>query len=64
MPEVSGDLITRNYSNFRGVDFSNTEVALYRSPDAINMWKDYKKMGTSIETRPDIVLFKELKNTV
>lgn len=64
MPEVSGDLITRNYSNFRGVDFSNTEVALYRSPDAINVWKDYKKMGTSIETRPDIVLFKELKNTV
>ena len=64
MPDVSGDLITRNYSNFRGVDFSNTEVALYRSPDAINMWKDYKKMGTSIETRPDIVLFKELKNTV
>lgn len=64
MPEVSGDLITRVYSNFRGVDFSNTEVALYRSPDAINMWKDYKKMGTSIETRPDIVLFKELKNTV
>jgi hypothetical protein len=64
MPEVSGDLITRNYSNFRGVDFSNTEVALYRSPDAINMWKDYKKMGTSIETRPDIVLFKELKNTI
>ena len=40
MPEVSGDLITRNYSNFRGVDFSNTEVALYRSPDAINMWKE------------------------
>lgn len=64
MPEVSGDLITRVYSNFRGVDFSNTEVALYRSPDAINMWKDYKKMGTSIETRPDIVLFKELKNTI
>ena len=64
MPEVSGNLITRVYSNFRGVDFSNTEVALYRSPDAINMWKDYKKMGTSIETRPDIVLFKELKNTV
>ncbi len=64
MPEVSGDLITRNYSNFRGVDFSNTEVALYRSPDAVNMWKDYKKMGTSIETRPDIVLFKELKNTI
>lgn len=64
MPEVSGDLITRIYSNFRGVDFSNTEVALYRSPDAINMWKDYKKMGTSIETRPDIVLFKELNNIV
>lgn len=60
----SGDLIKRNYSNFRGVDFSNKEVALYRSPDALNMWKNYKNsIGKCIETRPDIRLYKELDNT-
>lgn len=64
MSEVSGNLITRNYANFRGVDFSNTEVSLYRSPDALNMWKNYKKMGTSIETRPGIKLFKQFNNTI
>ena len=64
MPDVSGDLITRTYSNFRGVDFSNKEVSIYRSPDALNMWKNYKKMGMSIETRPDIELFKQFNNTI
>ena len=41
---VSGTLITRNYKNFRGVDFSNRkdEVSFYRSPDALNVWKNYK----------------------
>lgn len=39
----SGDLITRIYSNFRGVDFSNHEVSQYRSPDSKNIWKNYKK---------------------
>ena len=40
--QVSGSLITRNYANFRGVDFSNRkdEVSLHRSPDSINMWKN------------------------
>lgn len=62
---VSGSLITRNYSNFRGVDYSNNEVLLYRSPDSLNMWKNYASdLGKSIETRPDIVLHKEFSNTV
>lgn len=54
---VSGNLITRNYTNFRGVDFSNRkdEVSLVRSPDALNMWRNYKNSnGKCIETRPDI----------
>lgn len=60
----SGDLITRLYSNFRGVDFSGDDVALYRSPDSINMWKNYRNLGKSIESRPGIELFKQLTNTI
>ena len=41
---ASGDLITRNYANFRGVDFTDEEVALTRSPDSLNMWKNYSKL--------------------
>ena len=54
---VSGDLITRNYGNFRGVDFYNRAdgVSLYRSPDALNMWKNYKS-DQCVETRPDVEL--------
>ena len=65
--QVSGSLITRNYTNFRGVDFSNRkdEVSLYRSPDAINMWKNYKNSkGKCVESRPDIELVKEFADTI
>ncbi len=62
---ISGNLITRDYTNFRGVDFSNKDVALYRSPDSLNMWKNYKSsIGKCIETRPDIELFKSFNNTI
>jgi hypothetical protein len=62
---VSGSLITRNYANFRGVDFSNKEVSLVRSPNSINMWKDYKNnLGKCIETRPDMELVATYDNTV
>lgn len=62
---VSGSLITRNYTNFRGVDFSNKEVSLVRSPDSINMWKDYKNnLGKCIQTRPDIELVATYDNTI
>ena len=60
----SGDLITRIYSNFRGVDFSNHEVSQYRSPDSKNIWKNYKKLGKCIESRPDIELFRSFNNTI
>lgn len=67
MRKPSGTLITRNYSNYRGVDFSNRkdEVNIYRSPDALNVWKNYKSTeGKSIETRPDVELLGEYSNTI
>lgn len=56
-------LITRLYSNFRGVDFRGEEINLVRSPDALNMWKDYKETD-SIRTRPEIELKEAFNNTV
>lgn len=47
--------VNRKYSDFRGVDFSNSEVNLYRSPDSVNMWKNYDD-GEGIETRPGMTL--------
>jgi hypothetical protein len=64
MAQVSGSLITRNYSNFRGVDFTDNEVSLNRSPDSLNMWKDYSKLGKCIETRPEIELVATYDNTI
>lgn len=61
---VSGSLITRNYTDFRGVDFTDREVSLHRSPDSLNLWKDYKKLGKCIETRPDIELVATYDNTI
>ena len=60
----SGSLIAKEYKNFRGVDFTNVEVKLYRSPDALNVWRDYKKKGEGITTRPDIELYEEMDNSV
>lgn len=48
---ASGDLIPRIYSNFRGVDFRGEEINIVRSPDSLNVWKDYKETE-SIRTRP------------
>lgn len=61
---VSGSLVTRNYTNFRGVDFTDNEVSLSRSPDSVNMWKDYTKLGKCIETRPDMELVESYDNAV
>lgn len=47
--------IKRTYASFRGVDFTNDPaiVNLFRSPDALNVWKDYTDtQGNCIETRP------------
>ena len=47
----SGNLVTRKVDNFAGVDFSNSDTNLSRSPDSLNMWKNYKNNSAGIETR-------------
>ena len=49
----SGDLISRIYHSFRGVDFRGEEINAVRSPDSINMWKEYGEIE-SIRTRPGL----------
>lgn len=46
--------ITRQYINLTGVDFHNepSRVSLNRSPDALNVYKNYQSSGECIETRP------------
>lgn len=55
--------VNRLYSNFRGVDFSNNEVNLYRSPDSVNMWKNYDD-GEGIETRPGMTLLGDFSSQI
>lgn len=57
------ETVNRTYSNFRGVDFSNSEVNLYRSPGSINMWKNYDN-GEGIETRPGMTLLGEFGSQI
>ena len=52
---MADNLVSRIYSNFRGVDFRGEEINLVRSPDSLNMWKDYKEID-SIRTRPEMEL--------
>lgn len=49
------DLVKRIYGEFRGVDFRGEEINLRRSPDSLNVWKDYKETE-SIRTRPGLKL--------
>lgn len=55
MSAETGDRITRIYANFRGVDFRGDEINIIRSPDSLNVWKDYKETD-SIRTRPGMKL--------
>ena len=55
MSAETGDRITRIYGNFRGVDFRGDEINIVRSPDSLNVWKDYKETD-SIRTRPGMKL--------
>ena len=52
---ADAQIVSRIYSNFRGVDFRGDEINLRRSPDSLNVWKDYKETE-SIRTRPGMVL--------
>lgn len=60
---ASGDLISRVYGGFRGVDFRGDEINLARSPDSVNVWKDYKETD-SIRTRPETELLSAFSETV
>jgi len=55
MSVSTGDLISRVYGGFRGVDFRGEDINIIRSPDSLNVWKDYKEVD-SIRTRPGMVL--------
>ena len=55
MSNKTGDLVSRIYGNFRGVDFRGEDINIVRSPDSLNVWKDYKEVD-SIRTRPGMVL--------
>lgn len=58
-----GDLVPRVYASFRGVDFRTDEVNLQRSPDSLNVWKDYKEVD-SIRTRPGMELLESFNTPV
>ena len=57
------DIVSRIYSNFRGVDFRGEEINLARSPDSLNVWKDYKETE-SIRTRPGMSLVRDFAEPV
>ena len=57
------DVVSRIYSGFRGCDFRGLEVNLLRSPDCLNVWKDYKETE-SIRTRPGLELDTSFTETV
>lgn len=58
--------ITRTYNNLRGVDFMNepTRVSLQRSPDALNVYKDYTDGGECIQTRPGYRVLRNFENEI
>lgn len=45
------DKVTRYYSGFRGCDFRGAEVDIYRSPDCLNVWKDYTNLNTQVSSQ-------------
>lgn len=48
---MASNKVSRLYGDFRGIDLRSEECSLQRSPDCLNMWKDYRK-ETGICTRP------------
>lgn len=60
---MADNTVTRIYSNFRGVDFRGEEINILRSPDSLNVWKDYKETD-SIRTRPALELDKAFEDAV
>jgi hypothetical protein len=57
--------LSRVYNNFKGVDFANDLVALYRSPDSLNVWKNYRSNNVlGVETRPGMTLKAEFPSGI
>ena len=57
--------IKRIYGNFSGVDFISEPslVSINRSPDALNVWKNYSStQGSCIETRPGLMKMAKIGN--
>lgn len=48
-------MVSRIYNRFRGADFRGDEISLVRSPDCLNVWRDYSETE-SIRTRPGMKL--------
>lgn len=63
MSNGTGDLVSRVYGGFRGVDFRGEEINIMRSPDSMNVWKDYKETDR-IRTRPGMQLHTAFTETV
>lgn len=64
---MAGTSIKRTYSGFRGVDFANEPgiVSISRSPDALNVWKNYSDtQGSCIETRLGYVKLADFGNKI
>jgi len=60
---TSGSLVTRKYYNFRGIDTREGEISLNRSPDALNLYKNYKS-SNMLETRPDMELLSSFDSPI
>ena len=60
---MSNTLITRVYGDFRGCDFRGEDVDITRSPNSLNIWKDYKDI-TCIKTRPKMEEIEKFDGTV
>lgn len=61
---AAGSLVIQKYNNFKGVDFTDDITSLYRSPDCLNMFKNYKTLGKCVETRPGLELKLSFNNTI
>ena len=60
------NIITKTYGEIRGVDFSREarNVKENRSPDMVNMWKDYNDDSQCIVTREGYRLVADVSDLI
>ena len=58
--------VKRQYTDFAGIDFKNDEslVQLNRSPNALNIYKDYIAEGNCIQSRPGYTKLSQFDGTI